>query len=101
MQIFNAGDNIELKATLAIDEVSDLLFQSGYRKPLVSLTIEDKEEVLKAMVDYHMMIKVKSAMDDYIEGLKTYNLLDKIRQSPEVWKPLFTKQYQPLSPGIG
>ncbi len=90
---------MELHVTLAIEEVSDLLFQSGFRKSMGALTVADKEEVVGAIVDYHMMVKVKSSMDQYMEGLKVYGLLNNIQTNPEIWMPLFTASKKQLDPG--
>ena len=95
----DADNDAELQATLAIEEVADLLLQCGFRKSILSLTMQDKNEILSVMIDYHMMGKVKSAMDQYIEGLKVYDILHKIRSHPDIWKPMFTKQSKPLDPG--
>ena len=35
------------------------------------------------------MAKVKCIMDQFMEGLKVLGLLDKIKQQPSVWEPLF------------
>lgn len=51
------------------------------------------------MIYYHMMAKVKSAMDQYVEGLKIYGLLDKIQTNPDVWRPMFMKKAEQLNPG--
>ncbi len=91
---------MELHVTLAIEEVSDLLFQSGFRKSMGALTVADKEEVVGAIVDNHMMVKVKSSMDQYtMEGLKVYGLLNNIQTNPEIWMPLFTASKKQMDPG--
>ena len=59
-----------MKNALAIDEISDLLLQTGYRKPISSLTTTDKKEIISALLDYHVMLKVKGAMDQYMDGLE-------------------------------
>ncbi len=46
-QIIDSNDNDELRANMAIDEIGDLLFQTGYRAPISSLTIEHKGELAR------------------------------------------------------
>ena len=41
------------------------------------------------MIDFHLMAKVKCIMDQFMEGLKVFDLLDKIKQKPSIWEPLF------------
>lgn len=55
----------QLQATLAIDEIQDLLLQTGFNKPITSLTTGNKEEISRAIVDYHLMAKVKCIMDQF------------------------------------
>ena len=71
-----AEDNAQLQATLAVDEIQDFLLQTGFNKPITGLTLADKEEIAHAMIDYHLIAKVKCAMDQFMEGLKEYQLLD-------------------------
>ena len=88
LQIKRAEDSVQLKAVLAIDEVQDLLLQTGFRKPVTLLAIADKE-VLSAIIDFHFMAKVKCVMDQFMEGLKAVGLLAKIQLQPAVWEPMF------------
>lgn len=99
IQIIEAEDDVDIKTALAIDEVTDLLLQTGYRKPIPLLALTDKREVITALVDYHMMLKVKCAMDQYMSGLEALGLLGRIQDNPSAWKPLFTKPSERLTPG--
>ena len=78
-----------MQAALAIDEIGDLLFQTGYRKPISLLTIQERYEIASALIDFHLMAKVKCIMDQFIEGLKAGGVLDGIVQQPNLWEPLF------------
>ena len=77
-----------MQAAVAIDEVGDLLFQTGYRK---CLSLAGKTEVCSALADYHLMAKVKGAMDQFIDGLNSFGLLVVIKQNPVLWEPLFLR----------
>ena len=84
-----AEDTAQLQATLAIDEIQDLLLQTGFNKPITSLTADNKEEISRAIVDYHLMAKVKCIMDQFMEGLKEFGLLTNIKEQPTFWEPMF------------
>ena len=56
---------------------------------MCQVTTTEKDEVASAMVDFHLMAKVKCIMDQFMEGLNVFGLLDKIKQQPSVWEPLF------------
>ena len=73
MQLDEVENDDDVKLIFTVDEISGLILETGYRKPFVKLTMADRSELKAAMVDYHCMIKVKAAMDQYIEGLQSLN----------------------------
>ena len=40
----------------------------------------------RAIVDFHLMAKVK---DQFMEGLREFGLLTKIKDEPTLWEPMF------------
>lgn len=82
---------------IAIDEVMDLLLETGYRKPISSTSVSDKQEIIASLIDYHCMTKVKAAMDQYIEGLDVLGVLVAIRNNPVWFEPLFVSPDIPLT----
>ncbi len=89
LQVMNSEDDHQLQATLSIDEVSDLVAETGYSKPLANVNMDNREELVNSLTLYHLMIKAKSSIDQFIEGLRNVGLLRFIRDDPEIWKPLF------------
>lgn len=85
-KVTGAEDTAQLQATLAIDEIQHLLLQTGFNKPITSLTTANKEEMSRAIVDFHLMAKVKCIMD---EGLREFGLLTKIKDERTLWEPMF------------
>ena len=63
---------------------------------LCQVTTTEKDEVASAMVDFHLMAKVKCIMDQFMEGLNVFGLLDKIKQQPSIWEPLYTQVHYDL-----
>ena len=61
MQITDAQDADDLHAVFAMDEAAELLLSTGFRKPLRSLAMEDKECLILQLVllDYHCLLKVR------------------------------------------
>ena len=49
----------------------DLLMTTGYRKAVATLSINDCAALSAALLDYHLMAKVKAEVDQFCEGLKT------------------------------
>lgn len=55
--------------------MSDLLLATGFQKPVSKLTMSDQGRVRFALVDYDCMLKVKSEMDAFAEGLQVLGVL--------------------------
>ena len=82
------------------EEAADPLHQSGYRKPLCRLDLNDKSTLKSALVDYHCVLKVKAAMDQFCEGLKEVGVLQLMKMHPSIFKPLFVADTsRALTPG--
>ena len=77
----------------------DLVVQTGFRKPLIHLTIKDRHDLISSLLDYHLMAKVKTEMDQFKEGLQTFSFLDIVRENPDLWKKYFLKTDETLTPG--
>ena len=60
------------------------------------IKLDDKEELLLTLRQYHTMIR-----GQFVYGLKTFMLLDLIREQPQLMKPLFVShQGIQLSKGL-
>ena len=62
---------------------------TGFRKPVCSLKITDRPAILSALVEYHLMAKMKAEMDQFKEGLNVLGFLDTVRRKPDMWEPFF------------
>ena len=60
------------------------MFETGYDKPLSQLQKDDVESLQAALTDYHCMIKVKAAMDQFLEGLQMGGVADYIKTHPQL-----------------
>lgn len=91
---------MDMKVLFEIDEASEMLLSTGYRKALSRLSLEDKANIRAALLDYHCMLKVKAEMDQFGEGLADAGVLQYVKQYPGIMKPLFTcDEYKPVSAG--
>ena len=48
-----------------------------------------KITILSAIIDYHLMFKVKAAMDQFMEGMEVLETLNDIRKNPSSFKNFF------------
>ncbi len=72
--------------TCAIDETQSMLLEAGFSKPFTKITLEDKSNVCSVLINYHCMTKVKAAMDQYIDGLESLDVLESVRREPVKWR---------------
>ena len=73
---------------------------TGYRKAICNLTLQDKESLKSALLDYHCLLKVKAEIDQFAGGLADVGVLQYVKQFPDLMKPLFTDcGHKPLTAG--
>ena len=75
------------------------LVETGYGKPLNSLSLNDKPDIMSILTDYHCMLKSKAAVDQFAEGLECTGVLHYIRHHADLMKSLFTHQKSVLTAG--
>ena len=81
------------------DEALDLLLVTGFRKAVHSLTLDDSNDIKNALLSYHLIAKVKAELDQFIEGLHTFDFLSLVKADPETWKIFFVYAENRLTPG--
>jgi len=72
----------------------------GFRKPLSQISIEHVGDIIQLLIDYFCMMKVKAAIDQYVEGLQDLGILTCIQQNPSEWKVFFQDNKIELSAGM-
>ena len=83
----------------AMDEACSLLLETGYRKPICHLKLSDKDSLRSCLLDYHCMLKVKGAMDQYMDGLEELHVLEILKQYPDILKSVFVNERRVLTAG--
>ena len=61
----------------------------------------DKCALKSALVDYYCLLKVKAAMDQYMEGLDELGILEMLKEHPGVMRPLFVSPSELIGFVIG
>ena len=79
-----------------MDEAATLLFDTGFRKPICRLSMTDKCALKSALVDFHCLLKVKAAMDKYMEGLDELGILEMLKEHLGAMRPLFVSPSEHL-----
>ena len=103
MQIDRVKDEEELRYVFddendTNNEDDQLVYETGFSKPLCLLTMDDREGLKKALRDY-TMIKVKAELDQFCDGLKCLGVLDCIKKFPAMMNHFFCKCESKLSKG--
>ena len=65
-----------------------IVTEAGYHKPLPLIKLSDHEKLSLALGHYYTVIKGKLELDQFVEGLNTYDILSMIRKYPKLMKPL-------------
>lgn len=77
---------------------SDFRFSHGYTKPFV--TIEDKDEFIKAIALHAIIYTSLPELIQFIDGLKTCGILDLVRSNPEQFRAVFQYGKSILTAGL-
>ena len=83
----------------SVDEVAALLLETGFRRPIANLTLADIPSLKSALIDFHCMLKVKAAMDQYAEGLQQLRVLELIQKHPLLAKRFFIAETKKVTAG--
>ena len=70
-------------------DMESLLLETGFYKPLSLLSMNDKAGIMSSVTDYHCIIKVKAAMDQFLEGLEAGGVLGALKNYSDVMKSMF------------
>lgn len=91
------SDN-ELQSLFLNDmEYESLVLETGFRIPLCRITCADKASVKNALRDYHSLVKIKSELDQFADGLKIMGVLQAMRKYPSWLAPLLSKDPRKLT----
>ena len=71
------------------DENLGVFLDTGYSKPISTMTLVDRNKISDVLKKYHRLIKVKAEIDHFIEGLHSLNIEHYIQNYSELMKVLF------------
>ena len=88
-QIDASENDLDMQMVFAIDEAAELLLETGFRKPLMSLGLSDKKRVQEVLLGFHCVLKVKGEMDQFRQGLSSLGVLQALNNNASTMKSLF------------
>jgi hypothetical protein len=74
------------------------LLQTGYKKPITSLTLLDRPNIMSVLFDYHTMGRSKVELDQFGRGLALFGFLEIVKSNPQLWKVYYCND-SILTPG--
>ena len=77
----------------------DILVECGYTKPLCTLKLNDVSQLIKNATLHSAILKIKSELDQFVDGIDEAGVLDSIRKYPDLFRPLFVSSGTTLSSG--
>ena len=77
----------------------DIVLAAGFTKPSSSLTWEDRVLLVQSVTLHYVLLESKAEIDQFMDGLKTFHLLDIIKLHPLLLKPSFCQRTSNLTPG--
>ena len=93
IQIGEAETDEQLKLVFDQEPEQSLVYDTGYNKAMCLITLNDNKCLKTALRDHYSVIKIKAEVDQFIEGLRTLDVLDCIKKCPALMRQLFC--YQP------
>uniref|UniRef100_A0A9J7XQ74 HECT-type E3 ubiquitin transferase n=1 Tax=Cyprinus carpio carpio TaxID=630221 RepID=A0A9J7XQ74_CYPCA len=82
------------EANSAIAEAADSLSIIGALRHVSSL--EEKDSLVQSTADFFVNGRLATALDQFVEGLKTLGLLEELRKNPAVFYNMFVSEEIPL-----
>ena len=90
----------DVQISLAVDEVMELFLATGFQRPLALLYLKDVDDLVGFLLEYHLFVKVKAEIDQFVEGLMTLGFLGHLRKNPSLWQNFFVLSEDKLAPGL-
>ena len=95
-----ANDADELRAVFLHQQESyGALQESGFHQAISMMSFKSKEVILLYMTDYHCLLKVKAAMDQFVEGLEASGVHTMLKQYSSQLREFFVSCDRDLKAG--
>ena len=88
LQLSATKDDLTLRTLFEDEQWQMLLLETGYRKPLSSLTQQDMSGIKRILRNFYTFVRVKAEIDQFLEGLSCLGVVDAVRKHPMLMQPL-------------
>ena len=77
----------------------DIVANAGYTKPIPSVSIQDKNDIERAIVLQYTILQCITELEQFKYGLSSLNFLNIIKANQELATPFFIKRNERLTAG--
>ena len=99
IQLRAATTDMGVKAVFRDESHSKLIEETGFKKPLDLLHLEDVGDVVE-MLRAHSVLRVKAELDQFTDGLRCCGVLGAVREHSSLMSSLFTHCPVDLTAGM-
>ena len=79
------------------EEALTCISEIGFTKPLSTVRLTDKVDIVSSIQTFHLFIKAKAVMDQFKAGLQVAGVHQYMTKHCELMKPLFVNERTPLT----
>ena len=79
----------ELQTIFLNPESLEFLSATGFRQSIIAIGLKDRSSLITCLTDHHCLLKVKAEMDQFLLGLASLGISERIKNDPETLKCLF------------
>ena len=87
-QLQQTEDELMFRQQLASH--SDVIYESGYRKPIATSTLANKEEIVMTIFLHQTVYSCLAELDQLRNGLNVLGVVDEMSKSPRLLLDFFT-----------
>ena len=81
--------DVEQLRRLLMEDSSEIIFDSGFTVPVTQVSLENVQDIVRAVCLQSTLLNMKAELDQMAEGLRLFNVISLLRQHPQKLKSLF------------
>ena len=66
-----------------MEDSSEIIFDSGFTVPVTQVSLENVQDIVRAVCLQTTLLNMKAELDQMAEGLKLFNVISLLRQHPQ------------------
>ena len=83
-----AANNAEELSQQSMDGI-ELLDECGFKKPITTLKLEDKDELIRAVTLHSVLLKSLAEVTQFRDGLSALSVQESMKKNPNIFMPYY------------